>query len=148
MIVALMAAMPLGCSDDPQDMHQQIVQSAKPTGVPEAKPATVRDLRGDWEASIENYGPRASDGRYPNVFRITQTGSEFTAIRFRDNPPPSVARAGSVTVRGEVDETGFKRVEIVRGTGDALLSKGYISADGKQITLDDGFMTRMTLTRK
>ena len=109
---------------------------------------TVWNLSGDWDALIENYGPKVGGGTYPNVFRITQTGSEFKAIRLRDNPPPSVARAGSVSVRGELDKNGFKRVEIVRGTGDPLLSKGQISEDAKKITLDDGFITRMTLTRK
>jgi hypothetical protein len=48
---------------------------------------TVWDLSGDWEALIENYGPSAGDGTYPNVYRITQTGNTFSAIRLKDTPP-------------------------------------------------------------
>jgi hypothetical protein len=42
---------------------------------------TVWDLSGDWEALIEHFGPMAPYGTYPNVYRITQTGSTFSAIR-------------------------------------------------------------------
>ena len=42
---------------------------------------TVWDLSGDWEALIEHFGPMAPYGTYPKVYRITQTGSTFSAIR-------------------------------------------------------------------
>ncbi len=108
---------------------------------------TVWDLSGDWDALIENYGPQAGDGTYPNVYRITQTGSAFTAIRVRDNPPPTRGRAGSPSLQGELDTHGIKRVAIVLGLGDALPSRGHIREDGTQIVIDDGFMVRVTLTR-
>jgi len=54
---------------------------------------TVWDLSGDWEALIENYGDAARGGTYPNVYRITQTGSTFKAIRLWDNPPPAQGRS-------------------------------------------------------
>jgi len=107
----------------------------------------VWDLNGDWDAVIENYGPLARFGTYPNVFRITQTGSAFNAIRLKDNPPPSPGRAGSPSLRGELEKNGFKRVEIVTSVGQILPSKGQISEDGKKIIIDDGIMARVTLTR-
>ncbi len=55
---------------------------------------TVWDLNGDWDAFCENLGPMARFGIYPNVYRITQTGSTFSAIRLKDTPPPASGRAG------------------------------------------------------
>jgi hypothetical protein len=108
---------------------------------------TVWDVSGDWDAIVENYGPWAMYGTYPNVFRITQTGSAFNAIRLKDNPPPSSGRAGSPSLRGELEKNGFKRVEIVASGGEILPSKGQISEDGKKIIIDDGIMAKLTLTR-
>ncbi|MGE5849849.1 MAG: lipocalin-like domain-containing protein [Candidatus Methylomirabilota bacterium] len=108
---------------------------------------TVWDLSGDWEATIENYGLNVGAGTYPNVYRITQTGSAFQAIRLRDIPPPAGGKAGSLSLQGELEKNGFKRVDIVLGRGDVLPSKGLISGDGKKIFIDDGFMVRVTLTR-
>ena len=108
---------------------------------------TVWDLSGDWDTFHENYGSWARFGLYSNVFRITQTGNTFTAIRVKDNPPPSMGRAGTPSLRGELDKDGFKRVEMVGGAGEILPGNGKISEDGKKIVLDDGIMTRVTLTR-
>lgn len=108
---------------------------------------TVWDLSGDWEAFIENYGLNKALGAYPNVYRITQTGSAFQAIRLRDTPPTAPAKAGSLSLQGELEGTGFKGVAIVLGSGDVLPSKGQITENGKQIVIDDGFMQRVTLTR-
>ena len=41
----------------------------------------VCDLNGEWDAFVENYGPSASAGSYPQRLKITQTGSSFVAIR-------------------------------------------------------------------
>jgi hypothetical protein len=108
---------------------------------------TVWDLSGDWEAFIENYGLNKAAGTYPNVYRITQTGGAFQAIRLRDTPPTAPGKAGSLSLQGELEGTGFKGVAIVLGSGDVLPSKGQITEDGKQIVIDDGFMQRVTLTR-
>lgn len=108
---------------------------------------TVWDLSGDWDVFVENYGDYARTGIYPNVFRITQTGSTFTGIRVKDNPSPSRGRAGSPSLRGEVDPSGFKQVWNIDGGGDAWECKGQISADGKKIVLDNGKTGRFTLTR-
>ena len=108
---------------------------------------TVWDLSGDWDTLNENYGSFAKYGTYPNVYRITQTGSAFSAIRLKDTPPPATGRAGTPSLRGELEKTGFKHVEIIRGSGGIVPSKGQISEDGKKIVIDDGTTARVTLTR-
>ncbi len=108
---------------------------------------TVWDLNGDWEAFMENYGLNKASGSYPNVYRIMQTGSAFQAIRLRDTPPTAPGKAGSLSLQGELEGNGFKRVAIVLTSGDVLPSKGHIAEDGKKIIVDDGFMARVTLTR-
>jgi hypothetical protein len=108
---------------------------------------TVWDLSGDWEAFIENYGLNKALGAYPNVYRITQTGSTFSAIRLKAIPPPGTGQAGSPSLRGELAGNGFKRVEGVTGSGSPVPVKGQISEDGKKIILDDGWTVKVTLTR-
>jgi hypothetical protein len=108
---------------------------------------TVWDLNGDWEAWIENSGPNAASGTYPNVYRITQTGSAFSAIRLKDTPPPSSGRAGTQSVLGELGKDGFKRVEIVTTSGARAPIKGQISEDGKKIVIEDGWSVKVTLSR-
>ena len=108
---------------------------------------TVWDLSGDWEALIEHFGPMEAYGDYPNAYRITQTGGAFNAIRLKDMPPPGTGRAGSPSLRGEVDKSGFKRVELVSSSGSPEPVKGQISEDGKKIILDDGWSVKVTLTR-
>ena len=107
----------------------------------------VWDLNGDWDAFIENYGPTAGDGTYPNVYRITQTSSVFNAIRLRDNPPPTQGRAGTPSLQGELEKNGFRRVELVYGSGQLSPSTGRISDDGRKIVIDNGRNVRVTLTR-
>lgn len=108
---------------------------------------TVWDLSGDWDALIENLGPQVAFGTYPNVYRITQTGSTFGAIRLKAIPPPGTGQAGSPSLRGELAGDGFKRVEVVTGSGSPAPVKGQISEDGKKIILDDGWSAKVTLTR-
>ena len=108
---------------------------------------TVWDLSGDWEALIENYGPKVGDGTFTNVDRITQTGSTFQAIRLRDTPPPRAEKAGSPSLQEELEQHGFKRVEILYGLRNVSPSTGQISADGKKIVIDNGRDIKVTLTR-
>ena len=108
----------------------------------------VYDLNGEWDALVENYGPGARFGTYSNVFRITQTGSTFSAILLKDNPPPSEGRAGGPSLQGELEKNGFKQVELVYSTGSVSPSKGQISEDGNKIVVDNGIRLKVTLTRK
>jgi len=104
----------------------------------------VWDLNGEWDAFIENYGPWSQYGTYSDVFKITQQGSSFLAIRMKGNP---WLPAGSEGARGELDKNGFKKVQIISAIGP-LDSKGQISDDGNKIVIDDGEKARQTLTRK
>ena len=108
---------------------------------------TVWDLSGDWDAFVENYGPAARFGIFPTVWRITQTGNAVTAIRLKDSPPPGMGRVGGPSLQGELETTGFKRVELVGGTGVLSPSKGNISEDGKKIIINNERNQRVTLTR-
>ncbi len=108
---------------------------------------TVWDLSGDWDAFLENYGSHARFGIYTNVFRITQTGNTFNAIRLKNNPPPSPGRAGSPSLRGELETNEFKAVWLIHSGGDSWPSKGQISEEGKKIVIDDGITARVSLTR-
>lgn len=108
---------------------------------------TVWDLSGDWDAFVENYGPRERYGIYPNVWRLTQTGSTVSGIRVKDNPPPSIASAGSPSLRGELDQTGFSKVWTVDPGGTPWAGKGQISEDGTKLVIDNEKHARVTLTR-
>jgi hypothetical protein len=105
----------------------------------------VWDLNGEWDAFVENYGPRSQFGSYPSVYKITQEGSSLMAIRMIQDPWGG--HRGDTTIRGELDKSGFKKVQIITGMGP-LDSKGQISEDGNKMIIDDGENTRVTLTRK
>ncbi len=124
-------------------------QTAKPGTLKTIKLSSgeeVYDLNGDWDAFVENYGEQARFGIYSQVFRITQTGNTFEAIRLKNNPPPSPGRAGSPCLRGELGTNGFQAVGMISGGGELRPSKGQISEDGKRIVIDSG-MNKVTLTR-
>lgn len=108
---------------------------------------TVWDLSGDWDAFVENYGPRARYGIYPNVFRITQTGNTVSGIRVKDNPAPQSGYAETPSLRGELDQTGFNKVWTVDPGGTPWEGKGQISEDGKRLVIDNERHARVTLTR-
>ena len=107
---------------------------------------TVWDLSGDWDTFHENFGTKARFGNYPNAFRITQTGSAFSATRMKDNPPPSTGRAGSPSLRGELDKNGFKEMWGIDAGGASWPGKGQMSEDGKKIVIETD-LSRVTLTR-
>jgi hypothetical protein len=106
----------------------------------------VWDLNGEWDAFIENYGSWYRFDSYSDVFKITQQGISFVAIRMKGNPS-LWNHPGSEAARGDLDKRGFKKVQIISHVGP-LDSKGKISGDGNEIVIDDGEKTRITLTRK
>jgi hypothetical protein len=108
---------------------------------------TVWDLSGDWDAFVENYGYNARFGIHPNVYRITQTGPTFSAIRLKDHAPPSQVRAGTPSLKGELEKDGFKEVWMIDSGGESSPSKGQLSEGGKKIVIDNGSSARVTLTR-
>ena len=104
----------------------------------------VCDLNGEWDAIVENYGPSASSNSYPQIEKITQTGSSFVAIRMIDDP---WNLKGSQSLQGELDKSGIKKVTILTAHGP-LEAKAQISNDGNKIVIDDGKEHRLTLTTK
>jgi hypothetical protein len=105
----------------------------------------ILDMNGEWDAVVENYGPHASSGSYPQIEKITQTGSSFEAIRMIADPYHPVI--GSRALEGELDKSGIKKVTIFKTIGPEE-AKGQISEDGNKIIIDDGESCRLTLTRK
>jgi hypothetical protein len=104
----------------------------------------VCDLNGEWDVFIECYGPWKEFGSYPQIVKITQKGSSFVGIRMRDDPWNA---KGAESIIGELDKSGFKKVQIMSAAGP-LDSKGKISQDGNKIVIDDGEKARQTYTRK
>src|SRR4030043_1991623 len=85
----------------------------------------VCDLNGEWDAFVENYGPSISSGSYPQIEKITQTGSSFIAIRMIDDP---YNFKGSQSLQGELDKSGIKKVTITGVLGFMVSeAKGQIS---------------------
>jgi hypothetical protein len=70
----------------------------------------ICDLNGEWDVFIENYGPWSVYGSYPQLMKITQTGSSFVGIRMIDDP---YSPKGKEEIRGELDKSGFKKVQIM-----------------------------------
>jgi hypothetical protein len=104
----------------------------------------VWDLNGEWDAFIELYGSMAAYGSYPQIEKITQTGSSFVAIRMIDDYNPK----GSQSLQGELDKSGIKKVTMLSPLSGASEAKGQISDDGNKIIIDNGSWARWTLTRK
>jgi preprotein translocase subunit YajC len=105
----------------------------------------ILDMNGEWDALVENYGVHAGSGSYPQIEKITQTGSSFVAIRMIADPHHPVI--GSKSLEGELDESGIKKVTIFKTIGPEE-AKGQISEDGNKIIIDDGESGKLTLTRK
>ena len=61
-------------------------------------------------------------GSYPQIEKITQTGSSFVAIRMIDDP---WNQKGSQSLQGELDKSGIKRVTILWIIGMVLFSSDF-----------------------
>ena len=104
----------------------------------------IYDLNGEWASCAEHYGSWEGHGTYPDIVEIKQEGTSFVGIRLIGNP---FRLKGSLSIRGELDETGFKKVQILTGMGP-LDSKGEILFYGNKIILDDGEKLSVTLIRR
>jgi hypothetical protein len=109
---------------------------------------TVWNLEGLWDVVVENYGEWERFGTYPNLYVIKQTGNAFSAIRMKDNPPPSPGTAGSPSLFGELEKEGFRCIYIIDSGGRPWPSKGQISDEGKKIVIEEGTKARSTLTKR
>ena len=107
----------------------------------------VCDLNGEWGAFVELIGAISMGGgkSYPQIEKITQTGSSFVAIRMINDP---FNQKGSQALQGELDKSGIKKVTIFASQGP-IEAEGQISHDGNKIVIGDkGGKLRVTLTRK
>ena len=105
----------------------------------------VWDLNGEWDVFVENYGIWSSFGRGMDLAEVTQQGSSFEGIRMMGTG--SVQR-GKVSIRGELEKNGFKKIQIYYINGNFSDGKGQISEDGNRMIIDDGEKFRVTYTRK
>jgi len=104
----------------------------------------VWDLNGEWDTFTEHLGAWSHLGSYPGMMKITQTGSSLVGIRMVDTPN---AIKGSEALRGELDKSGFNKVQLISPLGP-LPASGQISEDGNKIIIESGPNLRTTCTRK
>ncbi len=104
----------------------------------------IYDLSGEWDAFYENYGSWSHIGSYPDVLKIAQKGAIFVGIKQIGSP---YVGKGAESIRGELDKSGFKKVQVLTSFG-YFDCKGQISEDGNKIIIDEGITIRVTLTRK
>ena len=133
-------------------------QSAKIIRLPSAE--EVFDLEGEWDALIEIYSQAEAYGAYPNVVKITITGSfclitgqitspiTIIGIRLKDDPLQMPAPEGSEIIRGELESNEFQKLEMISGNGKVFPCKGKIGENGNKIIIYAPNHGRMTLTRK
>jgi hypothetical protein len=121
----------------------------------------VYDLSGEWDALIEIYGQAAAYGAYPNVAKITITGSfcpitgqitspiRIIGVKLKsDTPSQESGQAGRELFRGELESNEFQKLEMISGDGKVFQCKGQISENGNKIIIYAPNHGRMTLTRK
>jgi hypothetical protein len=106
----------------------------------------IWDLNGEWDIRIERYGLWSIVPSSAQDCKITQEGSSVVGIRMIGddlfNPK------GSEILRGELDKSGFKKVQLIFTRWGPMDAKGQISEDGNKMIIDDGAKVRMTYTRK
>ncbi len=105
----------------------------------------ICDLNGQWDVRVENYGVWIYHGSYPQIWKITQTGGSFVAVRMIDDPGNP---KGSEATRGELDKSGFKKLQIISSVQGAFDAKGKISEDGNKMEIDCANRAKVTVTRK
>ncbi len=127
-----------------QSLDIKKLKAGMPNTVTLSNGEVVYDLNGEWNSYVVAYGPWIKYGTHRNIIKITQTGSSLVGILMKGDKWYS---KGYVSIRAELDKSGFKKVEMATNLG-TLNSKGQISDDGNKIIIDDGEKRRMTLTRK
>jgi hypothetical protein len=150
-VLCLMAT--VGCAGYAFSQPTKIIRL--PSGI------EVYDLSGEWDALIEIYGQAAAFGAYPNVVKITITGSfcpitgQITSpIRIigvelkSDTPSQESGQAGRELFRGELESNEFQKLEMISDDGKVFPCKGQMSKNGNKIEIDAPNHGRMTLTRK
>ena len=106
----------------------------------------VWDLNGEWDALYEGFGSLQWVGKLKDMVKITQQGGSFVGIKMIGT---AFVPKDAVSVEGELDKNGIKKVRVQpsTNTAEALDGKGQISDDGNKIIIDAEIL-RVTLTRK
>jgi hypothetical protein len=126
------------------DSHAQMPQKGSKNTMTLPNGDVIWDLNGEWDTFTEHLGAWSHLGSYPGMMKITQTGSSLVGIRMVDTPN---ALKGSEALRGELDKSGFNKVQLIAPFGP-LPSSGQISEDGNKIKIESGPNLRTTCTRK
>jgi hypothetical protein len=107
----------------------------------------VCDLNGEWHALYENLGAHSWVGNITDNLEITQKGGSFVGVKTIGS---SYVPKGAVSIKGELDKKGVKKVLVVLQTSanETLNCKGQITEDGNKIIIDGGDRIRVTLNRK
>ena len=104
----------------------------------------IYDLNGEWAACMEHYGSWAWVGTYPEIVEIKQQGTSFVGIKLIGS---QWVPKGSETIRGELDKSGFKKVQIMSAMGPQD-AEGEISESGNKIIIDAKDKIKITLIRR
>ena len=118
-------------------------QKAKTVKLPNGE--EVVDIRGEWDAYFENYGLWSKYGKDTNVLEITLKGYKFYGFRMKDG---KYHPRNTLSIRGELDKGGIKKIQLFTGLVGWIDAKGQISEDGNKIIVDAANKVRITLIRK
>ena len=118
-------------------------QKAKTIKLPNGE--EVVDIRGEWDADIEHYGQWSGYGKDTNVLEITLKGHKFYGFRMKDG---KYHPRNTLSIRGELDKGGIKKIQLFTGLVGWIDAKGQISEDGNKIIVDAANKVRITLIRK
>jgi hypothetical protein len=105
----------------------------------------IWDLNGEWDARVNDIRPGRNNVAVGGMTKITQTGSSFVGISVMSL---QAFRKGSEQIKGELDKSGFKKVQIISSVDGDSDAKGEISEDGNEMIIDDGKRFKMIFTRK
>ena len=105
----------------------------------------ILDMRGEWDAVYEHYGMFSGLGSNSDVLTITQEGKIFIAVKQIGS---YWVPKGSLTIKGECCNEGFKVVEGLRADVGWVPCTWEISEAGNKIVIDDERAVRVTLIRK
>jgi hypothetical protein len=145
-VLVLVLVVAVGCSTTQKKSHPLWEKTVTlPNG------EVVLDMSGEWDTKYIGYGVFDWLGTIPDILTITQKDNAFTAIKQIGS---TYVPKGSETIKGEVDENGFKAVysfigsKAMDGTHDWEECKWEISEKGNKVDLDCGERLKTTLTRK
>ncbi len=127
-----------------QSLDIKKLKAGMPNTVTLSNGEVIYDLNGEWEVSVEHYGPWAQFGVVSDISEIKQEGASFVGVTLLGTPR---SPKGSEKLRGELDKTGFKEVHTITGAGPIGLN-GEILNNGNKMIFDDGTKIRLTYTRK